>query len=231
VDVLPGRARRGGLAPVKIECAALLVDVDGTLVDSGAAVERSWRRWSAEYGADPERVLEMCHGRRSEDTIAELVGPAERPAAVALLKRLELTDLDGVVACPGAAELLAALDGRDALPWALVTSCGVELVTARMAAAGLPLPAVMITAERARHGKPDPECYRLGAEALGVPAADCAVLEDAPAGVASGRAAGAAVVAVTTTFPAGDLGDAHAVLESLTQVRPEPDGLVLAARP
>jgi sugar-phosphatase len=227
----PGRARRGRLARVKLACAALLFDVDGTLVDSAAVVERSWRRWSAEYRADPERVLEVCHGRRSEDTIAEFVGPAERPAAVALLRRLELTDLDGVVACPGAAELLAALDGRDTLPWALVTSCGTDLVAARMTAAGLPLPAVRITAERVRHGKPDPECYRLGAEALGVPAADCAVLEDAPAGVASGRAAGATVVAVTTTFPAGELGDAHAVLESLAQVRPEPDGLNLDIPP
>jgi sugar-phosphatase len=141
---------------VKIECAGLPFDVDGSLVDSTAAAERSWRRWCTEYGADPETVLEVCHGRRSEDTVAEFVGPAERPAAVALLKRLELTDLDGVVACPGAAELLAALAGRDTLPWGLVTSCGVDLVTARMTAAGLPLPTVMITAERVRQGKPDP---------------------------------------------------------------------------
>jgi sugar-phosphatase len=205
---------------MKLDCAALLLDVDGTLIDSTPAAERSWRRWAREYDADPAAVLLVVHGRRSEDTVRKFVPPGDVEAALRRQDQLEITDLDGVVAAPGAAGLLAALGRRDTVPWALVTSGSLPLVTARMAAAGLPLADVVITAESVRNGKPDPEGYLRAAELLGATAHECVIVEDAPAGIAAGRNATATVVAVSTTFPADALRDAQVVVASLDQLHP-----------
>ncbi|WP_158893864.1 HAD family hydrolase [Amycolatopsis anabasis] len=209
---------------MEINCSALLLDIDGTLVNSLGAVERTWRAWAAEYGLDGDAVLRVCHGRRSEETIADFLPGEQVESAVARLDELELADLDGVVACAGAAELLAA----NRLPWAVVTSGIVALGTARMKAAGFSLPEVFITAESVTEGKPAPECYRLAARKLGVPAGDCVVIEDAPAGVRAGRAAGATVVAVTTTHRAEELGDADFVVPSLDHVTVRGDQIAIA---
>lgn len=172
-------------------------------------------------------MLRVCHGRRSEETIARFVPAEDVERAVTRLDELELIDLDDVASCPGAAELLAGLDGADCMPWAIVTSGIVPLVTARMKAAGLRLPDVLVTAEAVATGKPDPEGYRLAAQRLGVTAERCVVVEDAPAGIRAGRAAGATVVAVTTTHPAEELAEADLVVPSLREIAIRPGVLTI----
>jgi mannitol-1-/sugar-/sorbitol-6-phosphatase len=191
-----------------------LFDIDGTLVDSSAVVERAWRQVAREFGTDGDAIVAGCHGRRSADTIEEFFPPPVRAAAQERIDTLELADRD-VTACRGAAGLLATLDGR---PWAAVTSGPRRLMTARLAAAGLPVPEVLITAEDVRHGKPAPDGYLQAARALGVSPADCVVVEDSPAGVGAGKAAGALVAAVTTTHSAAALQAADLVVAGLPEV-------------
>jgi sugar-phosphatase len=219
------------------ECDALLFDIDGTLVDSTAAVERVWRRWADEYGVDAEAVIAVSHGLRNEDAVARVLPEDQVPAATRRLTELELADLEGVVAIRGAAELLDALDGTGSgSTWAAVTSGPRDLMRARLAAAGLPAPPVLVTAEDVAVGKPDPQGYRAAAAALGADPARCVVVEDAPAGVAAGRGAGARVIAVAGTYPAQaliDLPDGvapDAVVPDLTAVRVSPDGGGLLVR-
>jgi mannitol-1-/sugar-/sorbitol-6-phosphatase len=176
---------------------AVLLDMDGTLVDSDAAVERAWRTWAAEYGTDFERVLAIAHGSPAERTVrhvrpdlsAELV-----TAAAARQLALQYEDLSDVTAAPGARDLLAELD-RLGLPWAVVTSADTKLARLRLAAAGLLVP-VLITVEDVRAGKPDPEGYLLAARTLAVEPGRCLVVEDAEPGVLAGQAAGATVAAL-----------------------------------
>ncbi|MGX9295131.1 HAD-IA family hydrolase [Tsukamurella paurometabola] len=175
---------------------ALLLDMDGTLVDSHAVVERCWSRWAREKGLDPAEVLAVAHGRQGHATMAALL--PERPVEVNLaenraLLAQETADTEGIVPVSGAPAFLAALGGA---PHALVTSADVALSTARMGAAGLPLPAVRVTAEDVRASKPDPEGFLRGAELLGIDPADCIVFEDSEAGIAAARAAGMRVVGV-----------------------------------
>jgi sugar-phosphatase len=211
-----------------IDCSAVILDVDGTLIDSTPAVERIWRAWAAEYGIQVETVLRNAHGRRSEDTIREVLAPDEVDRAVLRQQTLELEDLGDITAMPGAHDLLAKLAGHSRLPWALATSLNARLLTARMAAAGLPLAPTVVTSDVVVHGKPDPECYVLAARRLRVPTHECVVIEDAPAGVIAGKAAGATVVAVTHTFPADILASqADLVIDSLRQLRVTDHGLIV----
>lgn len=187
---------------------AILSDLDGVLVDSHASVMRAWAWWAAEHGiaGDPEEWVQ--HGRPSGSLIAELRPDLDTAAESAAIDARQTRDVDGVVALPGAAELLAPGGPR---PLAVVTSGIVPLATARLRAAGLAVPEVLITPERVTRPKPDPEPYLLAARELGVDPADCVVLEDAPAGLAAGRAAGMHVVGITTTHPAAELdADEHA---------------------
>lgn len=185
-----------------IPCRGLLFDCDGVLVDSDATVEVSWTRWAHRWELDPTSVTAMVHGRRSADTVALLIDPADRGRALADIDRFEVEDAASVIAVPGAAELLSALPAE---AWAVVTSGRRELATARLAAAGLPVPRVLVTADDVPRGKPDPAGYLAAAEALGVPPTACVVLEDSGAGIAAGRAAGAAVVGVGERSLAGDV--------------------------
>lgn len=200
---------------MRFEVDAILFDIDGTLVDSTAAVERSWRTWAARRQLDIDAILASCHGRRSEDTIAELLPESEHGTAIAELYQLELTDLVGVVALPGAAELLTALpDDR----WAAVTSGARHLMETRLGAAGLPVPAVLVSSADVTVGKPDPQGYLLAAQRLGRQATACLVVEDAPAGIAAGLASGAVVVGVTTSHDSAQLQPAQAVITDLTHL-------------
>src|SRR6185436_14686720 len=139
-----------------LRARAILFDIDGTLVDSTPVVERSWRTWAQEFDVDADEVLRVCHGRRTEDTVADFVGPQRQAAAVARLQALELADLDGVTALPGAGQLLGSIPGRR---WAAVTSGERALMTARLTAARLPIPDIMVCAEDVAVGKPSPEGY------------------------------------------------------------------------
>ncbi|GAA2498668.1 HAD-IA family hydrolase [Winogradskya humida] len=173
---------------------AVLFDMDGTLVDSDAAVERAWTVWAGEYGVDPAAVMAVSHGAPAGRTVRivrpDLTEPQVRAAADRQLE-LQYDDLSDVVATPGAHDLLAGLT----LPWAVVTSADVRLAKARLGAAGIEVP-VLVTVDDIRVGKPDPEGYLRGAELLGVAPARCLVVEDAEVGVTAGRAAGAIVAAL-----------------------------------
>ncbi|MFK5584093.1 HAD family hydrolase [Serinicoccus sp. LYQ131] len=198
--------------------AAVLLDSDSTLVDSGAAVERSWAGWARRYRVPVERLGDT-HGMPSRRSIAridrELGLGLDLDAAGATFDALELDDLEGVVALPGALEALEVLGARGAV----VTSAGRELAGARLRAAGLPTPTVLVSADDVALGKPDPGPYLEGAARLGVDAARCLVVEDSVAGVRSGRDAGAATLALLTTTPADRLGEADLVVPDLSAVR------------
>jgi sugar-phosphatase len=179
-----------------IQCGGLLFDLDGVLADSTPAVARVWTIFANKYGFDPEETVRRAHGRPSMATIQELLPSANHIAENAVLERMEIEDIEDVVALPGAAELLHALPADK---WTVVTSCTRALALARLRVAGLPIPAQMVTSNDIVNGKPSPEPYLKGAELLGLAAADCVVVEDAPAGIRSGKATGARVIAVQTT--------------------------------
>ncbi|HEV2783345.1 MAG TPA: HAD-IA family hydrolase [Actinophytocola sp.] len=192
---------------------AVLFDLDGTLIDSTAAVRRAWRRWAVEEGVDVRRLAGMS-GKPAKRIVADLLPPDRFDAALARYTHIATHDLDGVVVLPGAAEALRATGDRRAI----VTSSSRDVTVARMAATGLRPPAVVVTAEDVPRGKPDPAAYLLGARLLGVPPARCLVVEDTTVGVAAGRAAGCTVLAVGGTVPVGPDGP-HFAVEDLSAVR------------
>lgn len=191
----------------QIHCAALLFDLDGVLINSTPAVARVWRKWAIERGFNPDEVVERAHGRPSLTTIREYLPNADHHAENREVERREIQDLEGVVPLPGALELLASLPSDR---WTIVTSCTRPLAEVRIKAAGLPLPPKMITSTDIVHGKPNPEPFLKGAALLGFTASQCVVFEDVPAGVRAGKAAGAKVIAFTTTVDQSALQDAGA---------------------
>jgi mannitol-1-/sugar-/sorbitol-6-phosphatase len=211
---------------VQIHCKALLFDLDGVLIDSTPAVARVWRRWALEHGFDPQRVVKMAHGRPSRITIKELLPGADVGTEDKEVERREIEDLEGVVPLPGARELLTSLPRER---WTIATSGTRPLAEVRLRAAGLPIPATMITSSEVKHGKPDPEPYVKAAAALHQPASDCVVVEDAPAGIASGKSAGARVIAFPTTMDRGELQRADWLVRNCADIvaRVENDELVL----
>ncbi|MFA6117728.1 MAG: HAD-IA family hydrolase [Sphingomonas sp.] len=186
--------------------AAFLFDMDGTILTSIVAAERVWAGWARRHGLDVEAFLPTIHGVRSVETVRRLGLPGVDPEAEAAeITRLEIEDVAGVEAIAGAAAFLAALPADR---WAIVTSAPRALATRRLEAAGLPVPPVMITSEDVERGKPAPDCFLLAATRLGVPADQCLVFEDTPAGIAAAEAAGAAVMVITVTH-AHPLETAH----------------------
>lgn len=183
----------GSLA--RVECRALLFDMDGVLIDSTPAVERVWRRWAIDHGFEPVEVVRAAHGRPSITTIREYLPNADHLAENREVERREIEDLEGIVALPGAMELLNALPRER---WAIVTSCTRPLAEVRLGAAGLPRPIVLVTSSDVKNGKPAPEPYIKAAEMFGFAPGDCIVVEDAPAGVRAGKSAGAKVIGIST---------------------------------
>ena len=177
--------------------AAFLFDMDGTVLSSIVASERVWGAWARRHGLDVEAVLKCIHGRRAIETVRSFNIPdVDEDAEVLALMEGEIADTDGIDAIDGAAAFLAALPADR---WAIVTSAPRALAKVRLAAAGLPLPAVLVTAEDVERGKPAPDCFLLAAERLGHRIEDCLVFEDAPAGIAAAEAAGVKVVVITAT--------------------------------
>jgi mannitol-1-/sugar-/sorbitol-6-phosphatase len=190
-----------------IRCQAVLFDMDGVLVDSTHAVARVWRTWALERGFDPEKVVRAAHGRPSIDTVRDFLPNADSNAENLEVERQEVEDLEGVVAMPGAQALVTSIPaGR----WTVVTSATRPLAEVRLRAACIPIPESLITANDIQLGKPHPEPYQKAAARLGYPASECVVIEDAPAGIQAGNAAGARVIAVPTTSNRGELERAGA---------------------
>lgn len=216
-------ARHVNRTPLHPEAiGALLLDMDGTLVDSDAAVERAWETWATRYQLDAARVLAVAHGNPAETTVRQVaphLSEADVLAAAALQLELQYADLSDIVATPGAGELLAEV-GRRRLPWAVVTSADRRLAQARLDAAGIPPPPVLVTVDDVTHGKPHPEPYLTAAARLGVAPRTCLVVEDSAPGIAAGHAAGMPVAALRG-LPA-DLPIAH-LGELTTWLRPSPD--------
>jgi mannitol-1-/sugar-/sorbitol-6-phosphatase len=206
---------------VLLTAKAVLFDLDGVLVDSTPAVERVWRKWAAEHNRDPDYVVEMAHGRRSAETI-RVVAPELRAEEENLkVEQMEIEDKEGVVVIPGAAQLLRSLPPDR---FTIVTSATRPLAAARLGYAGLPVPNRYISADDVTNGKPDPEPYLKGAALLGFAPNDCIVIEDAPAGVKSAKAAGIRVIALTTTYSATELSAADAILGSCLEITASFDG-------
>jgi len=207
-------SRSGSRTGLAIDAVALLFDCDGTLVDSTEVVERHWEQFALRRGLSLAQILPAAHGRRSRDVIAGLVALTEVDDETARFEQREASDAAGIRATPGA-ELVRTLPPE---AWAVVTSGSRAVASARLAAAGLPAPQVLVSADDVARGKPQPDAYLLAASALGVNAAQCIAIEDTPAGIAAGRAAGCTVLALATTHSAAQLGEADLVLRDLTSL-------------
>ena len=207
-----------------MKCKGFLFDLDGTLVDSLPVVERAWSNWAKSRGLDPAVVLDFIHGKQAITSLRHFM-PGESEEAIQqqfrLLERTEAEDTDGISALPGAVALLQRLD-QLSIPWAIVTSGTVPVARARHAAGELATPEIFITAELVAKGKPNPDPYLLGAQRLGLKPEECVVVEDAPAGVLSGLAAGCKVIAVNAPDDTPKLEQVDLVLKSLAVLQVEP---------
>ncbi|PYX82521.1 MAG: hypothetical protein DMG70_14490 [Acidobacteria bacterium] len=196
-------------------CSAVLFDLDGVLVDSTRSVERQWRRWAEEVKIPLHKVLEIAHGRRTIEVVELLAPHLDAEAEVRKIEEKEAADSDGVKVMPGAAALLAAIpSGR----WCVVTSGTKHLAASRLQGARLPVPKILIAADDVKEGKPHPEPYLKGAQGLGANPAECLVIEDAPQGIQSARAAGMKVIGLASTYSASQLAEADAVVKQLEQL-------------
>lgn len=190
-------------------CRAILFDLDGVLVNSTACIERHWSHWARQHGLDPAAVIRAAHGRPTIETIREVASHLDAEDETKRLEAGEASDTEGICAFSGAADLLRSLPEGT---WAVATSGTHATATSRLRQTSLPTPRVLVTANDIRQGKPHPEPYLLAAQGLGMSAADCLVVEDAPPGVGSGRAAGARVIAVTTSHSSKELAGADAII-------------------
>jgi mannitol-1-/sugar-/sorbitol-6-phosphatase len=206
---------------MNIRALGVLFDLDGVLVDSTPAVARCWSRWSRLHGFDAEDVVRRAHGRPSIVTLREMLPNADAESENRQMEQWEIEDTDGVVPLPGVLSLLNALP---AARWAIVTSCTRPLAEVRIRVAGLPWPKQLVTSADVQRFKPDPDPYLKGAEMLKFAPADCLVVEDAPAGIRSGKAAGASVLAVRTTDVDSQLSAAGAnwIVNDLASVQLTP---------
>jgi sugar-phosphatase len=204
-------------------CDAVLFDMDGTLVNSNAVVERIWRAWALRHGFDPEPILAVAHGRRTSETMHEIAPDLDYENEAEWFDAQEEDDTGGVVEVPGAAALLAQMEC-----WAVVTSAHRKLAEIRLRGAGLPIPAVMVCGDEIRHGKPDPEGYLKAAVTLGVAPGRCVVIEDTPVGIEAGRRAGMQLIAVCTTH-SESVFDGVACVRDLTSLRMERGAIVKLA--
>ena len=203
--------------PMKtFDCAAMLFDLDGVLVDSTGSVTRQWRRWAEEQNLDPDKVVEIAHGVRTIEIVRRLATHLDADAEVVRLEKREADDYEGVSVMPGAAELLRAIPEDR---WCVVTSGTRYLATSRLKFANLPTPTVLVSADDVSKGKPHPEPYLMGAKLLGMNPAHCLVIEDAPAGIRAAHAGGMKAIGITSTYPASGLHEADAVVQKLGQIK------------
>lgn len=209
------------LKNTEFRVAALLFDMDGTLLNSHAPMVRAYTDWANRYGLDTEHVLRETQGRRTIDSMRALAPPgADIEADAEALMQRERDDTDGVIEIPGAGAFLRSLPPDR---WAVVTSADRVLARNRIEAAGLPMPGLLVSAEDVQRGKPAPDGFLLGARGLSIAPERCVVFEDAPAGIAAGLAAGARVIAIASTLTAGKLGE-QVYLDDLRSITATLDG-------
>lgn len=195
----------------------VLFDADGVLVDGYSAYRRIWGRWSAMRQLDSAAVWAATHGRRPEDTIAEMAPHLDAAAEYELLRRYMADEEDGFPLYPGVATMLGALPvGR----WGVVTSGDAETVARRLAAGGTAAPPVLVDGSMVGRGKPDPEGYLLAARLAGASARECLVVEDAPEGILAGKAAGMRVLAISSTHAVAELVGADDIVRDLRAAVP-----------
>lgn len=198
----------------QLMCEALLFDLDGVLVDSSASIQRTWKKWADRHGIDLTRVMHSAHGVRTIETMRLLVPHLDAEREAAWLTQAEISDTEGVTATDGALRLLRGLPaGR----WAIVTSGTRDLALARLRQAALPEPDVLVSADQVERGKPAPDPYLEGARRIGRSPSSCIVVEDAPAGIASARAAGMRAIGVASTHTRDEL-DTPFVVRSLSDL-------------
>lgn len=197
-------------------CKAILFDLDGTLVDSAARIQRLWQTWGQRHGIEPESIFKVVHGRRASEIIKLFAPHLPVENEVRELESDEISDMNGVQPYAGVLELLSGL-----LPeqWAIVTSGSRQVTEARLRYVKLPIPSVFITGDDVKLGKPAPDGYLLAAKQLRVHPTDCVVIEDAPAGVRAGKAAGMHVIAVATTHSRVELQEADAIILQLSDIK------------
>lgn len=201
-------------------CSAILFDLDGVLLDSTRVVAEQYTRWALEHGLDPDEVMKAAHGVRTIEVVRRVAPQLDAEAETRKIEEREAA-ADGIVAVPGAVALLNSIPrGR----WGVVTSGTRFLATTRMKKFGVPIPDVLVTADDVKHGKPDPEPYRRGAELLGVDPATCLVVEDAPAGIRAAHAAGMRVISLPTTYAREQLHEADVVVSVLSEIRVSSNG-------
>jgi sugar-phosphatase len=198
----------------RLECSAILFDLDGVLVDSAAWIELQWRRWAVRRGLDPAPFLRFCHGRRAVETIRLAAPELDAEVEVARFEPADETAAGPLRTMPGAERVLGTLPAGT---WAVATSGPRASAMARLRRAGLPVPGVLVGAEDVRCGKPDPDVYLRAAERLDVAPSRCLVVEDAPAGLEAARAAGMMALGLTTTHPAAEIS-AVVLAPDLTRV-------------
>jgi sugar-phosphatase len=199
----------------RIEVRGVLFDMDGVLISSTAADELSWLRWARLHGMESTFSLLATHGRRTIDTVRAVRPDLDPDVEVARLEDLDAESEEGMELLPGVTRLIDSLPPRT---WTVVTSASHRIMMGRLQAAGFAVPRRVVTADSVQHGKPHPEPYLLGASVLGLDPADCLVIEDAPSGIAAGKAAGCRVLAVATSHPVEELRAADWVVGSLEQV-------------
>jgi sugar-phosphatase len=203
----------------------ILFDMDGVLISSTGADERCWLRWAKHHRMEGTFSLQATHGRRGVDTLRALRPDLDTAAELRRLEDYDAEDHSGLIVLPGVEKLLASLPADR---WTIVTSATTRLLEGRLGYAGLPIPEVLVPAEKVANGKPHPEPYLTGAKLLGFAPADCLVIEDSPAGVASGKAAGCRVLALLSSHTQAELAGADWFVDSLEKVTAEPqtDGTI-----
>jgi mannitol-1-/sugar-/sorbitol-6-phosphatase len=205
-----------GVSPVRIHCQGILFDMDGILISSIDSVVRSWTRWAQMRDVDPAYAVELAHGRRAIETVALLRPDLDSTEELRVIEDIEVADGLGLSVLPGVEKLIGSLPSDR---WTVVTSATERLARARLAQAGLPVPARMITADQVEKGKPQPDPYLAGAALLGLAPETCVVFEDSSSGVQAGHAAGCTVVGTTFSHEAESLGAADYLVADLAGVK------------
>jgi mannitol-1-/sugar-/sorbitol-6-phosphatase len=197
------------------DCDAVLFDLDGVLVDSAQVIRHHWELFAGRHQLDVQEVMRYAPGRRSAETIRLAAPHLDADIEAAELEAAEAYDTNGLAAIEGAVDLVQSIPGGG---WAVATSGPKPMALTRLNYCGLPLPPVLVTADDVTQGKPDPEPYLLAARRLGALPERCLVIEDAPAGVQAGRAAGMRVIAVASTHPADELSAATVIISQLLDI-------------